>query len=55
MKPIGIDPPPSRRIVDRYGLFGILYGMAVIFALLVWAGVLLLAEGVRWLYRKATS
>jgi hypothetical protein len=44
---VGIDPPPSRRIVDRYGLFGILYGMGVLFVMAVVALCLLAAEAAK--------
>ncbi len=35
MKPIGIDPPPSRRVVDRYGFWGIIYGIFLLMGMLI--------------------
>jgi hypothetical protein len=52
VKPIGIDPPPSRRVVDRYGFFGILYGALLLFAMGVALLVVALWHGAVWLVRR---
>jgi len=49
---IGIDPPPSRRVVDRYGFWGILFGIGVLLVMAVVALVLATVEGIKWAYHK---